>query len=871
MSSPEAAPNPAGPGPERGFSSSSANLALVCACVLLGLPMLRGGLWEPPELQIAELARRVAVSQFGASALHQASDPLLGPSWLEFGRGEFPLTSVAVAFRLFGAHDWAGRAVSMLFGLMGLVSLFTLLRQLGGRLGQRAAFFGCLALATTPLYAAQSRQMLGESSSLAGILMTTTGLALFALVPRESAPKVWAGLAWLCWALLGAVMTTLSRGIWLGLAAPALSLGALGLLGVAEREPRAFGPSARVAWRALSPSLVVLGLGLLGFGLGLRAWLEPAAWPKGWTPLLGSAMASGEKLHTFETLLGRLLHGAFPWSVIALATVGPAITTRERRLRLLSLALLLEFGLLVTAQGFLYGRSLPFAPLASVLLPGLAALGLVAAPRRGWRSALPAMTCIAVFVCLLWDVEQFADKLMDWTGVADSTVPTSFVTSGQHSMRLATAFLLAAMALFGLERGRRLPVEGLPGHLRVIAALRTAFAGNLAFGFVLVETALGTLAVLIQLSDHGLARLPQIASMGVVERRWLGTAFAWLPAVLVGLPVVVLVLRDLGRALVEPAAFVNLLQSHRSPGLRRIGRALARLPLLMHLRPERPFLVGCCTVLAGAYIVTAALPRLAEQLSPKQVLLRARQLAEPSEPIGLLGISAAAARYAGVVQSTHLGSSEQAARWLLAPGARRWLALSSKELPTVNAVFRRQHAGKNLPVVEASSGDILLASSLLSAGQANVNPMGNYLLEEAPTPRHRLAASFYGQIDAVGWELVTPEGRNVDAIDPGSRYELRIYLHAVTSVSLDWELFVHFDGAGRRHNEDHAALAGKLPTTAWRGGDWLVDRHEFKLEPSFAPGVYQLYFGFYRGSRRLEVTQGGASENRVLAGNLRVR
>ena len=88
---------------------------------------------------------------------------------------------------------------------------------------------------------------------------------------------------------------------------------------------------------------------------------------------------------------------------------------------------------------------------------------------------------------------------------------------------------------------------------------------------------------------------------------------------------------------------------------------------------------------------------------------------------------------------------------------------------------------------------------------------------------------------------------------------------------MDWETFVHIDGFGRRYNGDHETTQGRYPMSNWRTGDLLVDKQIIQLDPSFSHGNYELYFGFFKGSRRLEVRRGRQDENRLIAGTIRIR
>jgi hypothetical protein len=58
----------------------------------------------------------------------------------------------------------------------------------------------------------------------------------------------------------------------------------------------------------------------------------------------------------------------------------------------------------------------------------------------------------------------------------------------------------------------------------------------------------------------------------------------------------------------------------------------------------------------------------------------------------------------------------------------------------------------------------------------------------------------------------------------------------------------------------------------WLPGDLLVDDSDFKLEPNFTPGTYQIFFGLFVGDTRLKVINGpNDGENRIIGGDLRVQ
>jgi hypothetical protein len=73
-------------------------------------PLTKSGLWDPFELNVADPSRRLALNLFGADSLSLAVTDNSLPHLNDLGRPQLPFTSVALGFKLFGLHVWAGRA-----------------------------------------------------------------------------------------------------------------------------------------------------------------------------------------------------------------------------------------------------------------------------------------------------------------------------------------------------------------------------------------------------------------------------------------------------------------------------------------------------------------------------------------------------------------------------------------------------------------------------------------------------------------------------------------------------------------------------------------------------------------------------------------
>src|SRR5262245_46753213 len=81
--------------------------ALVTSIIFLAALASKSGIWDPFELNVAELSRRIAVNAFGARNLVLEGADNSMPKIGELGRGELPFDSIALGLRVFGLHDWA--------------------------------------------------------------------------------------------------------------------------------------------------------------------------------------------------------------------------------------------------------------------------------------------------------------------------------------------------------------------------------------------------------------------------------------------------------------------------------------------------------------------------------------------------------------------------------------------------------------------------------------------------------------------------------------------------------------------------------------------------------------------------------------------
>ena len=98
-----------------------------------------GALWDPHEVTVAELARRIALNLLGGASLAIPGADNGVPIRADLGRGELPFTSAALGFRVFGLSDWAGRLPLALWAVIGVASVHAAAARLWNR---RVALYG---------------------------------------------------------------------------------------------------------------------------------------------------------------------------------------------------------------------------------------------------------------------------------------------------------------------------------------------------------------------------------------------------------------------------------------------------------------------------------------------------------------------------------------------------------------------------------------------------------------------------------------------------------------------------------------------------------------------------------------------------------
>ncbi|UQA58268.1 glycosyltransferase family 39 protein [Polyangium aurulentum] len=848
------APTSPAPAPQRRSSTWPRPLALAIAAAVLFTTLHRSGIWDPYELDSADLSRRIAVNVFKAQhlALPDAMNEM--PTLSDLRMGELPFTSMALGFELFGLHDWSGRLPLAVWGFVGVWALYELLARLSGR---HAGVYGAIALVTMPLYFMQARTMLGDIVTMSALSLAFAGLvgALFDGARKtgpdgvEEAAKgtLLVKALWLVPAAIGLVAGYMSRGYLIGVAVPALSAGitwAVLRLGAGRKRP--LEATDVIGALALAGGLVAAWAGI---ALIIRT-APDAPLPRG---LAVTLLKKSSADATFDRTIRHLGHALFPWSAFLPFAVGrlfraPVELASPARDRETGLRVALLVGATVAYAAYAaiapHAAFIPFSGVA--LFAGIAALALADFERGAPPSRALALGTILLVFVLYRDMTLDPSRAFSVFEVEKPSFPKGFEPASASAMRTCAALFAGLVGLAWFEAQpstqpgslRRWANERVEAYRSAVQEVTRIWNGNLLFALVVLEAALVGLGAMLFLGTRlgwaSVAKLPRnFIDLGLNAWWALPLACAFLPAVLV-------TARDLFRVIIS-----------RTGLPRAAGVALG-------------------AVVAGAILAFGYYPALAAQLSPKEVFDAYARLERPGEPLGLLGVRARSiAYYHQGGEVTSFSDPASAFSWLTEGQGRRWMIMKADDLPRLNSLHR-QRAGKNLPVLDARSSQILLISNDLG-GRPNANPLAQTVLDEPPSPARPLDVGFEDQLDLLGWEVTDADGRVVDSVVPQRKYHMRFYFRVLKPISGSWKAFLHIDGFQRRFNGDHAVLDGKYAINLWQPNDVIVDDYVFELEPNFTPGDYTVFFGFFSGDSRFKVSRGQHHENRVIAGALRVR
>jgi 4-amino-4-deoxy-L-arabinose transferase-like glycosyltransferase len=503
-------------------------------------PLTKSGLWDPYELNVADLGRRIALNLLGADSLSLAGADNSLPHLNDLARPQLPLTSIAIGFKLFGLHEWAGRAPLALWGLVGVLATYGFVARL---IDKRAGLYAAIALTTMPLYFVQARTMLGDIVTMSAVAMAFGGLAVCVFDRDSVGPtRVSSRLPWLAMALVGLVAGFESRGGILGLGTPMIAVGLAWALSRASGQRLGSPFSDAVGGASLAFGLVAVVLGWIALQpdvqSGSRLWPIVSIGQQKASDLnywIGAAVKTQSKYPTFDFYIGHLGPALVPWSAFAPFAIGRLFVPPVGRVgfvfereSLTRMTLLVGTAVAVVLHGFLAIKT----DLIAFSAPALIAASCAVAIRDYERGAHPSVAVgvgTVVFLGLFHhDFHELPEKAYQAFAVSGATFPESFK---DKSLLLWTAALIgfAGVAfLTWVERDPKREPFDPKGYARVLRALREAWDGLLALSFFALVAGASIAGLVIWVGVRMHAKwLPNISLQirdGVLNA-WWATAF----------------------------------------------------------------------------------------------------------------------------------------------------------------------------------------------------------------------------------------------------------------------------------------------------------------------------------------------------------
>ncbi len=504
-SGPEAGGTPVLPVEDAKTSYGPLLFVLAAAVLLLFVlpPLTKAGIWDPYELNVADLARRMALKLHGAKslALDGADNSL--PHLNDLGRPQLPFTLIALGFSFFGLQEWAGRAPLALTGLVGAVVTYGFVARLVDR---RAGVFSAVALLTMPLYFVQARTMLGDVTTMAALAMSFGGLAVAAFGhDDDGAPAYGLRFAWLGLAFVGLAAGFYSRGALLGLFVPAVAVACAWavLVGAEKRlDPMTHGVGALSA-------LVAAGAFYKFYG---AYTLDPA--PTDMNAWIGATLHAPAKYPTFDFMIGHMAHALAPWSgfipfamgrlFIAPAANGRPSTavSRESTARMV---LLLGASASLVAHGILAARTDLIAYSGPALVAACAGIALRDYERGAHASVAVGVGTMVLLGLFHHDFHSLPEKAYQAYGIAQTVAfPESFKDKSLSLWNVVLMGFAGVAFLTWVEKdAKRKPFDPRT-YLGVLRAVRDAWDGFLVLAYfaIVAGTSLAGLAVWYGMRMH---------------------------------------------------------------------------------------------------------------------------------------------------------------------------------------------------------------------------------------------------------------------------------------------------------------------------------------------------------------------------------
>lgn len=120
---------------------------------------------------------------------------------------------------------------------------------------------------------------------------------------------------------------------------------------------------------------------------------------------------------------------------------------------------------------------------------------------------------------------------------------------------------------------------------------------------------------------------------------------------------------------------------------------------------------------------------------------------------------------------------------------------------------------------------------------------------ERPAPQRPLIANLGGQAQLLGFDL------DAEQVEAGEVLRLTLYWRALSWMPISYKVFCHLETDRIWGQGDGVPGCWLNPTTEWRPGRVVTDRHDIPIDPQTPSGQYPLLIGMYEPEtwQRLEV------------------
>jgi hypothetical protein len=147
----------------------------------------------------------------------------------------------------------------------------------------------------------------------------------------------------------------------------------------------------------------------------------------------------------------------------------------------------------------------------------------------------------------------------------------------------------------------------------------------------------------------------------------------------------------------------------------------------------------------------------------------------------------------------------------------------------------------------------------------NLAPEGALVRVDGPAavvpPARSTGQTFGDAIRLAGYDVAP------DALKPGGVAEITLHWQPITRLDADYTTFVHLVNANgdKVAQSDHRPGGVYYPTSLWKPGEMLIDKHTLALPVDLGPGPYTLIVGLYDNTAELRGL-GAAQEVGVVGG-----